>query len=441
MYSCLIRGGRVVDVQNGTIEEKDILVINGKVERIAPMIAIDELQFDVQTIDATGKIVSPGLIDLHVHLREPGFEYKETVATGTKAAARGGFTTIACMPNTRPVVDSVERIEHLKEIIEQDAVVRVLPIAAITLSELGRELTDMQALKKAGAFAFSDDGVGVQESRMMRTAMMRAKQLDMAIIAHTEDNSLARGGCVHDGVFAKEHNLTGIPPEAESVQVARDILLAESTGVHYHVCHVSTEQSVHHIRIGKQRGVRVTAEVTPHHLLLIDEDIPGIDTNYKMNPPLRSIADRDALIAGLLDGTIEIIATDHAPHTELEKAKEMDLAPFGIVGLETALPLLYSHFVENELLTLPQLLEKMTLAPARLFGLPWGVIEVGKDADITIIDIEQEREIDPSAFASMGRNTPFAGWKCKGWPILTMVAGKIVWRMENEINAKTHGDC
>ncbi len=430
MNSYVIRGGKVVDVVNGSIEEKDLLILNGKIERIAPMIAPDEIDSSIPIIDATGKIVSPGLIDIHVHLREPGFEYKETVATGTMAAARGGFTTVACMPNTRPVLDTVERIEQLQQIIERDAVVRVLPIAAITNGELGRELTDMEGLQQAGVFAFSDDGVGIQESRMMRDAMSRAQQLDMAIIAHTEDNSLARGGCVHDGEYAMQHGLRGIPPEAESVQVARDILLAESTGVHYHVCHVSAEQSVHHIREGKKRGVRVTAEVTPHHLLLADENIPGLDTNYKMNPPLRSTKDRDALIAGLLDGTIEIIATDHAPHSELEKEKGMELAPFGIVGLETALPLLYSHLVENEILTLPQLLEKMTLAPARLFGLPWGVLEAGKEADITIIDIEQEREIDPSTFASKGSNTPFGGWKCKGWPVLTMVNGRIMWRSE-----------
>lgn len=428
MSQYLIRNGKVVNFTTFNIENLDVLVEDGRITRLEEHIDLDSIPKPVEIIDAAGKLVSPGLIDVHIHLRQPGFEHKETVVTGTKAAAKGGYTTIACMPNTRPVIDNVENLALLQKAIAEDAIVRVLPITAITVGELGRELTDMEAMKAAGAFAFSDDGVGVQESRMMLEAMRKAKELGMPIIAHTEDNSLARGGCVHDGIYAKQHGLKGIPPEAESVQVARDILLAESSGVHYHVCHISAEQSVHHVREGKRRGVHVTAEVTPHHLLLTDEDIPGLDTNYKMNPPLRSAKDRAALIAGLKDGTIEIIATDHAPHTEEEKAKGMDLSPFGIVGLETAFPLLYTHLVEKGHLSLIELLEKMSLAPARLFQLPWGNIEVGQSADITIIDLELEKEIDPNDFASKGRNTPFTGWKCKGWPVLTMVDGSIVWQ-------------
>lgn len=431
MGNYLIQGGLVVNFAQSKIEKLDVLVEAGKIVRVESKIALDSIDPSVEVIEADGKLVSPGLIDLHIHLRQPGFEHKETVATGTMAAAQGGFTTVACMPNTRPVIDSVENLALLQQAIIEDAVIRVLPITAITIGELGRDLTDMEALKEAGAFAFSDDGVGVQESRMMLDAMRKAKELGMAIIAHTEDNSLAKGGSVHDGIYAKKHGLRGIPPEAESVQVARDILLAESSGVHYHVCHISAEQSVHHVREGKKRGINVTAEVTPHHLLLVDEDIPGLDTNYKMNPPLRSSKDRDALIAGLKDGTIEIIATDHAPHTEEEKAKGMELSPFGIVGLETAFPLLYTHLVEKGLLSLIDLVEKMSLAPARLFGLPWGRIEVGRAADITIIDLEQEKVINPAHFASKGRNTPFAGWECKGWPALTMVDGRIVWQDES----------
>ncbi len=428
MSNYLIRGGQVANFAQSKIEKLDVLVEAGKIVRMEPEIALESIGTTVEIIEARGKLISPGLIDLHIHLRQPGFEHKETVATGTMAAAQGGYTTVACMPNTRPVIDSVENLNILQQAIAKDAVVRVLPITAITVGELGRELTDMEALKDAGAFAFSDDGVGVQESRMMLEAMRKAKELGVAIIAHTEDNSLAKGGSVHDGVYAKAQGLRGIPPEAESVQVSRDILLAESSDVHYHVCHISAEQSVHHVREGKKRGVKVTAEVTPHHLLLIDEDIQGLDTNYKMNPPLRSRKDRDALLAGLKDGTIEFIATDHAPHTAEEKSKGMELSPFGIVGLETAFPLLYTHLVEKGHLSLIDLVEKMSYAPARIFDLPWGRIEVGRVADITIIDLEQEKEIDPDTFASKGRNTPFAGWKCKGWPVLTMVDGQVVWQ-------------
>jgi dihydroorotase len=431
MYKLLIRRGKVANLEKGTIEQNDILIAEGKIVEIAPNIEIDQCD-GIQVIEAEGKLVSPGLIDLHVHLREPGFEYKETIATGTKAAARGGFTTIACMPNTRPVIDSVEKLEWLRAVIEKDALVRVLPIAAITKGELGRELTDMAALKDAGAFAFSDDGVGVQESRMMRDAMQKAKKLNMSIVAHCEDESLAKGGSVHEGLFAAKYGLKGIPNEAEAIHVARDILLAESTGVHYHVCHISAEQSVHHVREGKRRGVRVTAEVTPHHLLLCDEDIPGLNPNYKMNPPLRSRKDREALIEGLKDGTIDFIATDHAPHASIEKAKGMELAPFGIVGLETAFSLLYTHLVETGIITLVELLQKMSFNPAKAFHLPWGRIEVGLDGDLTIIDLDLEKSINPTSFASKGKNTPFAGWKCKGWPIMTIVGGKVVWQDERE---------
>lgn len=428
MNNWLIRGGRIVDVINGRIEKKELLIENGKIARIASEIPAESVGEDYQVIQADGRLISPGLIDLHVHLREPGFEYKETVATGTLSAAKGGFTAVACMPNTRPVIDSVETLSRLQGVIARDAIVRVLPIAAITMGQLGRELTNMEGLKQAGAFAFSDDGVGVQESRMMLEAMWKARELDVAIIAHTEDHSLAKGGSVHQGIYAEKYGLKGIPAEAESVQVARDILLAESTGVHYHVCHISAEQSVHHVRLGKRRGVKVTAEVTPHHLLLTDEDIPGLAPNYKMNPPLRSQKDRAALIEGLKDGTIDFIATDHAPHSAEEKAKGMELAPFGIVGLETAFPLLYTHLVEKGILALTELIRKMSYDPARLFHLPWGKLAEGASADITIIDLEEEREIDPDTFASKGRNTPFKGWKCKGWPVLTMVEGRVVWQ-------------
>ncbi|GAA4857590.1 dihydroorotase [Paenibacillus vulneris] len=378
-------------------------------------------------IDAAGKLVTPGLIDMHVHLREPGFEHKETIASGTRSAARGGYTTIACMPNTRPVIDTVETVNYVLDKAATEGVVRVLPYGCITKNELGRELTDFEALKKAGVIGYTDDGVGVQSAQMMKDAMAKAASIGMPVIAHCEDNTLVEGAWVSEGAFSKKHGLKGIPNESEAIHVGRDVLLAEATGVHYHVCHVSTEQSVRLIRHAKQFGIKVTAEVCPHHLLLSDEDIPGMDANWKMNPPLRTPRDVQACIEGLLDGTIDIIVTDHAPHSEEEKARGVDLAPFGIVGFETAFPLLYTKFVATGEWTLQFLVEKMTSLPAQVFGLPYGTLEVGKEADIAIIDLETEKEVSPEEFASKGRNTPFTGWKLKGWPTLTMFGGKVVY--------------
>ncbi|KPV57010.1 dihydroorotase [Paenibacillus sp. A3] len=378
-------------------------------------------------IDAQGKLLAPGLIDMHVHLREPGFEYKEDIASGTRSAARGGFTTIACMPNTRPVIDTVETVQYVLNKAQTEGIVRVLPYGCITKNELGRELTDFDALKEAGVIGYTDDGVGVQSAQMMKDAMAKAASIGMPIIAHCEDNTLVEGAAVSEGAFARKHGLKGIPNESEAIHVGRDILLAEATGVHYHVCHVSTEQSVRLIRQAKQIGIKVTAEVCPHHLLLSDEDIPGMDANWKMNPPLRTPRDVQACIEGLVDGTIDIVVTDHAPHSEEEKARGMQLAPFGIVGFETAFPLLYTKFVATGQWTLEFLLDKMTKLPAQVFELPWGTIEVGKAADLTLIDLETEKEVNPAEFLSKGRNTPFTGWSLKGWPTLTIVGGNVVW--------------
>lgn len=403
-----------------------------KIKQILPEIKAGQ---DVTAVDAEGKFVSPGLIDMHVHLREPGFVHKETIESGCRAAARGGFTTVAPMPNTRPVTDSPDIVKEVVYRAEKLGLARVVPFGAITRGEAGQELADMAGMKEAGIVGISDDGVGVQNSKLMKQAMKWACQLDLPVVAHCEDNSLAMGGCVHEGVFAKKFRLPGIPSSAESVQVARDILLAEETGVHYHVCHISTEQSVRLVREAKARGQKVTAEVTPHHLLLCDEDIPGPDANWKMNPPLRSRRDRAALLEGLQDGTIDIIVTDHAPHTEEEKKRSMESAPFGIVGLETAFPLLYTCLVLKGVLTLAELVEKMTKIPASLFQLPYGSLEEGRVADLTIIDLDQEKEIIPEQFASKGRNTPFAGWKVKGWPVMTILNGQITWR-ESSFNMR-----
>ncbi|MNZ57038.1 Dihydroorotase [compost metagenome] len=423
----IIRNANVLD-ENGNLELKHISIVDGIIESIENAgTALDSSESGVQILDAEGKLVTPGFIDMHVHLREPGFEHKETIETGSRSAAKGGFTTIACMPNTRPVTDNSETVQLVKEKAKSAGLVNVLPYAAITKSELGRELTDFKALKEAGAIGFTDDGVGVQSAQMMKDAMALAASMNMPVIAHCEDNSLVEGAPVAEGEFAKRHGFKGIPNESEAIHVGRDILLAEATGVHYHVCHVSTEQSIRLIRQAKEIGINVTAEVCPHHLILSEEDIPGLDANWKMNPPLRSKKDVEACIQALEDGTIDIVVTDHAPHSAEEKAKGMQLAPFGIVGFETAFPLLYTKFVATGRWSLNMLVNRMTSDPAKVFGLESGSLKVGSPADITIVDLETEKEVDPEQFASKGRNTPFTGWQLKGWPVATVVQGKVVW--------------
>lgn len=418
---------------NDALETKHIKVVDGKIAELADGSASPDTA-GCEIIDATGKLISPGFIDMHVHLREPGFEHKETIASGTRSAAKGGFTTIACMPNTRPVTDTPDTVKFILDKAETEGVVNVLPYAAITKNELGRELTDFAALKEAGAIGFTDDGVGVQNAQMMKDAMTLAKSLDMPVIAHCEDDSLVVGAAVTEGAFSRKHGLKGIPNESEAIHVGRDILLSEATGVHYHVCHVSTEQSIRLIKLGKSIGVNVTAEVCPHHLVLSDEDIPdSMDANWKMNPPLRTPRDVEACIKALEEGTIDIIVTDHAPHSAEEKARGMERAPFGIVGFETAFPLLYTKFVKTGRWTLEFLLRRMTSDPARVFRLASGKLEPGAPADLVLLDLENEREVNPETFQTQGRNTPFAGWKLYGWPALTMVNGQVVWTEENGI--------
>jgi dihydroorotase len=408
----------------GTISTKDVKIVEKNIAEIGENLKDEHADI----FDATGLLLLPGFVDLHVHLREPGGEKKETIETGTKAAARGGYTTLAAMPNTRPVPDNVETLQWLNERIKETGKVRVLPYASITERQVGKTLTDFPALKESGAFAFTDDGVGVQEAGKMYEAMKAAAAVDMAIVAHCEDNSLIYGGSVHEGKFSKENGFKGIPSICESVQIARDVLLAEAADCHYHVCHISTKESVRVVRNAKKAGIKVTAEVTPHHLLLTEDDIPGDDANYKMNPPLRSKEDREALIEGLLDGTIDFIATDHAPHTAEEKSEGIALAPFGIVGLETAFPLLYTNFVEKEIFTLNQLVDWMSKKPSQTFKLPYGTLGIGSLADITLVDLKEMREINPEKFLSKGKNTPFGGWECKGWPKATFAEGTLTWK-------------
>ncbi|WP_426272155.1 dihydroorotase [Exiguobacterium sp. R-17] len=404
----------------GKVRTGDIRIEAGKITDLAAIPQVGET-----VIDASGLFVAPGFVDIHVHLREPGGEHKETIATGTAAAAAGGFTTICPMPNTRPVPDDRQTLDALFQKIEETASVRVLPYAAISKNQLGQELVAFDQL--TDAVAFTDDGVGVQTAAVMRTAMQHAARLGKTIVAHCEDDSL-KAGCVHEGNYSRREGLQGIPSLSESIHIARDVLIAEETGCHYHVCHVSTKESVRVIRDAKRAGIRVTAEVTPHHLVLIDEDISNQDPNFKMNPPLRSEADRQALLEGLADGTIDCIATDHAPHAAEEKALGIERAPFGITGFETAFPLLYTKLVAEDKMTLETLIRNLTDKAAAIFELPYGKLEVGAEADLVLLDLETERTVSPERFRSKGKNTPFAGERLKGFPVMTLVKGEIVFK-------------
>ena len=421
----LLKNGRQINESNELVAV-DLLVKDGIIIEMTECIENTE----AQVYDLAGKLVSPGLIDVHVHLSEPGYERKETIETGTKAAARGGYTTIAAMANTIPVPDSMESVTYIEGLLQQSAQVRVFPYAAITLGERGQEIVDVEALSETSILGFSDDGRGIQEAGVMYQAMQRAKAVNKPIVAHCEDDSLLFGGYLHDGEYAKANGHRGILSVSESAQIARDIMLAQATGVHYHICHISTKESVELVRFAKAQGINVTAEVSPHHLILCDTDIVNDDPNFKMNPPLRADADRIACVQGLLDGTIDVIATDHAPHHEDEKAWGIETAPFGIVGLETAFPLMYTTFVKTGKMTLKQLIDCMSTKPATIFNLPYGKLEVGAVADITIIDLDKEMEIDSTQFLSKGKNTPFNGYRVAGWPVMTLVDGKVVYKDE-----------
>ncbi len=419
----LIKNGRVIDPATGKDGIYDLLVCDGIIKLTDKNITE---QAD-RIIDASGLWVMPGLIDLHVHLREPGFEYKETIKTGAMAAAHGGFTTVCAMPNTKPVTDCAEVVSSIVEKAEKEAVVNVIPVGAVTIGQAGTQRTDIKAMKEAGAGAISEDGKSVMDAALYREAMKEAAALDIPVFAHCEDKNLVGKGAMNECSKASEFGVSGISNAVEDVIVARDILLAKETGVKLHLCHCSTRDSVLMVKEAKKEGVRVTAEVCPHHFTLTSSDIKENHGDYKMNPPLREREDVEALKKGLRDDIMDVIATDHAPHGYDENNNTFEKAPFGIVGLETAVPLTVSELVYKGYLTPMQMAEKMSYNPARILGIDKGSLEIGKTADIVLIDAENEYMIDKNTFASKGRNTPFDKRKVKGKVIMTIVGGSIVY--------------
>jgi len=422
--SLLIRGGRIIDPSQGIDEVGSLLISEGKISwrgETPP-------QPDYDVLPAEGLIVCPGFIDLHCHLRQPGFEEKETIATGTRAAARGGFTTVCCMPNTNPPLDNRATIDYIKAAAAKEGIVRVLPIGCISKGRKGEELAEMGELASAGVIAYSDDGSPVRSSHLMRQALEYSRAFSLPVIDHCEDTALSEGGQMNEGILATQLGLRGIPAAAEEIMVARDLTLARLPGARLHIAHVSTEGSVELVRRGKEKGIRVTAEVTPHHLTLTEEEVIGYDTNAKVNPPLRTKRDLQALIQGLRENVIDAIATDHAPHTEMDKRCEFALAPSGISGFETALGSLM-RLVHDGQLALTTLIAKLTGEPAKIINYDQlGTLKIGTPADITIFDPDKEWVVDTKTFASKGKNTPLAGSVLKGKVMATIYEGKLVYK-------------
>ena len=421
----LIRQGRLVDPVGGIGGVMDILLDNGRVA----MIGSDIREPDAQVIDAAGLTVCAGLVDMHVHLREPGFEHKETIATGAAAAAHGGFTSIACMPNTRPAIDAPERVDYIKEKAARACGVHVWPIGAVTVGQAGQALTDFETLKHAGAVALSDDGVPVQNANLMRDALILAHRQGLTILSHCEDADLVKNYAVNEGRVSRQLRLPGRPAIAEELMVARDAMLAEETGGAVHICHISTAKAVALVRRYKRKGVQITCETCPQYFSLTEDEILKQGALARVNPPLRTKADVEAIIEGLKDGTIDAIATDHAPHAAEEKARPLAEAPSGMVGLETALAVALMYLYHTGELSLSDILRKMTINPACILRLPTkGRLAIGADGDVVIFDPDQEWTVDPAQFASKGRNTPFGGKKLKGKVKYTIVGGQVVYR-------------
>jgi len=430
----LIKNGHIVDPSQGIDGVGDILIKDGKIVRIvlqSDRATVTAAQSHYHTIDATGLFVLPGLVDIHAHLREPGFEYKETIKTGTMAAVKGGITSVCCMPNTNPVNDNKTVTEFILRKTYAEGSCYVYPIGAITKGQKGEELAEMAMMHEAGCVAFSDDGRPVMSSLIMRRALEYSRALNVPIISHCEDMSLSEGGVMNEGRLSAQMGLRGIPYASEDAMVARDIILSELTGGRLHIAHVSTEGSVRLIRQAKERGVKVTAETCPHYFTITEDAVKGYNTNAKVNPPLRTQRDVEAIKEGLRDGTIDVIATDHAPHHRDEKLQEFDKAPSGISGFETALSLSL-RLVYEGILTMSQLVEKMAIISARILGIDAGALKVGFDADIVIVDINREFKVESEKFLSKGKNTPFEGWTLKGMPVITICKGKVYdWR-QNE---------
>ena len=424
----LIKNGTVIDPASDRNGRFDLLVEDERIVKVAPEIT-DSAD---RVIDAQGLDVVPGFIDLHVHLREPGFEYKETIKTGSMAAARGGFTAICPMPNTKPVIDSPEMVKWLLDKAKEDAVVHILPVGAVTVGQAGKEMTDIAGMATAGAYAISEDGKSVMDSKLYKEAMIEAKKAGLVVLAHCEDKQLVGKGALNAGPVAEKLGVCGIGNDVEDVITARDILLSKSTGCQLHLCHCSTEDSVKMVRAAKADGVKVSAEVCPHHFTLTQDDILSDDANYKMNPPLRSKADKEALIEGLCENVMEAISTDHAPHHLDETAKGIADAPFGIVGSETAYCLSMTELVHSGRMSKVDLVRHMSTQPARIIGIDRGSLAEGKIADITIVNPDEAYQIDASKFVSKGKNTPFDGYPVKGRVMMTIVAGKIVYDYQEE---------
>lgn len=422
----LIKGGRIIDPSQDLDKITNIYIEDGVVKELPLKVQAIRRKKEVKIIDAKNLVVAPGLIDMHVHLREPGFEHKETIRTGTLSAAAGGFTSIACMPNTNPINDNASVTEYILLKARTEGAVNVFPIGAITKGEKGEELAEIGEMYEAGCVAISDDGMPVVNSNLMRRAMEYVRPFNLPIITHAEDKFLSDDGVMNEGKISTLLGLKGIPNASEEIMVARDIKLSELTGGKLHVAHVSTEGSVRLIRDAKNRGFNVTSEATPHHFLLTDEAVSNYNTNAKMNPPLRSFKDIEAIKEGIHDGTIDAIATDHAPHSPDEKNIEFDLAPFGIVGLETALPLSLK-LVEQKVLTLSQLIEKLTLVPSNILGVDRGSLAVGKVADIVVFNPDEEYVVNSERFYSKGKNSPFIGWELRGRVKFSIVSGEIIY--------------
>ena len=426
MSSLIIRNGAIIDPSQSLDARRDLLIRDGRVAEIGESISAD----GVETFDASGLIVAPGFIDLHVHLREPGFEYKETIASGARAAVAGGFTSVCCMPNTKPVNDNSSVTSFIIEQARAAKLANVFPIGAITQGSKGEQLAEIGEMKTAGIVAISDDGKPVLDSGLMRRAMEYSRDFDLPVIDHCEDCCGAAGWAMHEGEYSALMGLKGLPGAAEDLHVARDIMLAELTGARVHIAHISTARSVDLVRQAKQKGLAVTCEVTPHHFTLTDRDVyeSGYDTNFKMAPPLRSQSDLEVVIEGLRDGVIDAIATDHAPHHANEKMLEFDHAPNGIAGLETAVSLTLDRLVHRGVIALSRMIELLSTNPARIFKLDRGTLKVGAVGDVTIFDPNRQVKIDASKFQSKSRNTPFDGWELRGAPVATIAGGRIVWR-------------